>query len=514
MAQPLTTNPSSLDFGMVITTVEDTQSLTLINNTPEQLRIDDLDLPHDAFAILGDTAFLMQPAEQLDVEIIFMPTHNIKHNTELVIKPWHPEGQISIDIRGEGEYAEAYYASTQDLSEEALKQALKTRISAPYTTLGYNAARDAMYMFIDNQKVNGQGASQNTLECVYTGEQAVGYTSRSDAQTSDGFTTEHTFPQSTFGSQDPMQSDLYHLFPAKGYANSERSNKPFAPVSNPSWSVGGSKSNSSLFEPRGEQKGPTARAMLYFLIRYQNHSTFVNASQQQTLKTWNSTFLPSSVEKQRNDDINSYQQNRNPFVDHPEFAERITSFISTSVAPELKALYLGCDTIDLGYVGVGDTQRYKLVLVGTGNTEVALSSESVSGSGLMLENLPAAVQPGEDAAVEVAYVASSASPFIGELTFATDRSASDTVKIPVIANVNPVRVDEAEGLPVHVFPNPTTGVLFVSVKQAMSYTITDVLGRKLRSGRLEAGLNQVELPNISGLMFLYTNGRALPIVKL
>lgn len=501
LGQPITTNPPSLDFGMVLTPVGDTQTIALINNTFDDIRIDDLDIPNSAFEVLGDTSFVIYATDEYDVEIIFKPRHNIEYNTELVIKPWRPEGQVSVDVRGEGQYVESYYSTTQNLSEEALKLALKAKISV-HATLGYNAARDAMYMFIDNEKVNGQGAAMNTLECVYTGDEAVGYTSRSDCQTNYGFTAEHTFPQSTFSSAEPMQSDLFHLFPAKGYANTERSNKPFGVVSNPTWSVGGSKSNSSTFEPRGQQKGPTSRAMLYFLTCYGNSSTFVNAAQQQTLKTWHSTFLPSSVEKQRNTDIFSYQQNRNPFIDHPEFAERITSFISTSVAPVVKQLYISSDTMDLGFVGIGDTQTYDLVLVATANTKVTLSAGSVSGSGLTLDNLPANVQPGEDGIVTVSYVASSTDPFLGELVFTTDRVANDTVRIPVIANVNPVAVDARVNSVLQVFPNPTRNNVVINVTTKVRCQWVDQIGRVSDWFELSPGDNELIAPQAPGVYLL------------
>ena len=42
-----------------------------------------------------------------------------------------------------------------------------------------------------------------------------------------------------------------------------------------------------------------------------------------TLLEWNKQYPPSDMERQRNDRVFRMQQNRNPFVDHPEFADYI-----------------------------------------------------------------------------------------------------------------------------------------------------------------------------------------------
>jgi hypothetical protein len=41
-------------------------------------------------------------------------------------------------------------------------------------------------------------------------------------------------------------------------------------------------------------------------------------------------FLPDAAEQVRNEDIFSLQNNRNPFIDYPQFAKRITSLVGTT----------------------------------------------------------------------------------------------------------------------------------------------------------------------------------------
>lgn len=253
-----------------------------------------------------------------------------------------------IEINAQVRYSNSYYSSTFNKLEQDLKNSLHNLIDG-HQSLGYNSARDAMFMNIDNKKNNGQGASQNTLECPYTGRQAIGYSNRQDAQNNFSFNTEHTYPQSMFGGSEPMKSDMYHLYPTDATSNSQRGNLPFGVVSNPSWTEGGSKKNSSAFEPRDQHKGPVSRAMMYFVIRYGNMSNFLS-SQESILRSWHSSYLPDAAEQRRNDDINALQGNRNPFIDFPQFIERINSLsrYSKRKSPELNAYpsIVALDTID------------------------------------------------------------------------------------------------------------------------------------------------------------------------
>ena len=75
-----------------------------------------------------------------------------------------------MDLQGQGILSDLYYRTTENKSEQALKDALGARLIQGQNQLSYSQARDEMFMKIDNQKTNGQGAAQNTLECVYTGQ--------------------------------------------------------------------------------------------------------------------------------------------------------------------------------------------------------------------------------------------------------------------------------------------------------------------------------------------------------
>ncbi len=333
----------------------------IINAGNADLQIKRIVAPDGTVAFRSVPTFL--PAGTTDT--IWM-TRNPVHNIQHVFPVWiitARQGVFSMRHQYQGVYADsAYYKPTRNLWDHALKQALKQIITQNHTTLSYSAARDKMFMMIDNWRVNGRGANSNKVECVYTGRVVTGYSSRYDVQ-NQGFNTEHTFPQSKFGGGEPMRSDLFHLFPTDAGANSARGNLPFGEVITPTWSMGGSKKDYNKFEPRDAQKGPAARALFYFVVRYYDYSGFV-APQENVLRTWHKAFPPNSVEKRRNSDIYAIQHNRNPFIDHPEFVDRIYSIAGSATRPATVSLHLPADTVVIELPLVVDTLKIPFWVTG------------------------------------------------------------------------------------------------------------------------------------------------------
>jgi hypothetical protein len=107
-----------------------------------------------------------------------------------------------------------------------------------------------------------------------------------------------------------------------------RSNYPLGKVVTVTQSYLGCKygqdaNGNTVFEPRDEQKGDAARAMMYETVCYTTvggYSWSLPTSQNQAiLKQWHFNDLPSNYEISRNDYIDSLQGNRNPFVDSVDF---------------------------------------------------------------------------------------------------------------------------------------------------------------------------------------------------
>ncbi len=165
------------------------------------------------------------------------------------------------------------------------------------------------------------------------------------------YNREHSFPKSWFNDASPMYSDYHHLFPTDGYVNGRRSNYKYGEVASATWtSLNGSKLGSSatagitgpVFEPINEYKGDVARAYLYMVTRYENLLPTWNGYATEGAETLDGSVFPgvevdylklmikwhnqdpvSQKERNRNNGAYSFQGNRNPFVDHPEYVEMV-----------------------------------------------------------------------------------------------------------------------------------------------------------------------------------------------
>lgn len=477
-AQVLVTNPPNIVFNPTNVGTRDSLSLTITNTSNVPVNVTNIkfytiynNFPFSA----SENNFTLAANGSRTIQIYFEPEHNIINNSELVIQHNANSGFEAVDVYGQGVFPNPYYNITQNLSEQALKNALKTRTGQGYTQLSYNAARDNMFMTIDNKRNNGQNATVNRIECVYTGFNKSSYTSRSDAQTTTpNFNTEHTFPQGFFSQTLPMRSDLHHLFPTTNNSNSERGNKPFGVVTGgtPVTLGGGSFYNNTTFEPRNFQKGRTARAMMYFVIRYQDYANHFSI-QETILRNWHNTFAPDSIEERRNNDIFLVQNNRNPFVDYPQLEERITNFVSNSVATPSFGLDILQTSINYGTVAVNDIDTFDYVLVNRGNQNINITNAGLSDTSILsfagtITTLP----PGESLEIRVVLQTNQVGQVRENLTFNTNiPGAQSSFSIPIRANAIVTSIEENTNAGYQVYPNPMGDFLTVEGKDFNSTNI-------------------------------------------
>jgi endonuclease I len=365
-AQYLTLSTDTVDLGIVFEDQADS-ALVYVKKDPGQVAF----AIHTAaaFPFYGDTVVhvryqnqLVHAGDSLAVWVVAKPRQNVMHKGCVVLTDEISGQEVIIPYKFQGRFSKTYYSATENKTEAALRAQLKTIISTGYVQLSYNAARDEMYSDLDN--VNGDVA------CVYTGRTAT-FNTRTGA-TANSFNCEHTFPQSLFNQNLPMRSDIRHLFPTDINANSQRANLPFGVVNNPTWQQGGSKKDNNTFEPRDAQKGATARALMYFVTRYQDFGNHF-AGQENILRQWHKQFPPGQSERNRNDGIYQLQNNRNPFVDYPQFTERITHLVGATASVALPA-HAAADTLDLVYLasGFGLSWYNRFYIVNTGNVPVSI----------------------------------------------------------------------------------------------------------------------------------------------
>ena len=238
-----------------------------------------------------------------------------------------------------------YYDNANGLTGDQLKQALHDIIDN-HTEVSYSAIWNA-FKNTDNKGSNvvwdmySDGASYSYSYSV-TNDQCGEYTDEGDC-----YNREHSWPKNWFdGSENSTPGhDLHHIFPTDGYVNSRRSNFPYGEVQSATYtSQNGSKLGTcksslgysgTVFEPIDEYKGDFARAYFYMSVRYYGEdsnwgsSGMTNKSELEDwaiamLLNWNEQDPVSQKEINRNNVIyNTYQHNRNPFIDNPDYARQI-----------------------------------------------------------------------------------------------------------------------------------------------------------------------------------------------
>ena len=163
-------------------------------------------------------------------------------------------------------------------------------------------------------------------------------------------------------------ADLHHLRPSEVKMNADRGNDKYGEVSNgsPVYSKKVDGTNSQIggyhaggtFEPLDNVKGDVARIVLYVYTHYNTYANvhgttngsgqssyfgtlpitnIISASSEEAafelLAEWNALDPVDEIEMTRNEEVFKLQHNRNPFIDHPEYANAIWKGESLSPDP-------------------------------------------------------------------------------------------------------------------------------------------------------------------------------------
>jgi endonuclease I len=269
--------------------------------------------------------------------------------------------------------------------------------------------------------------SKKVVTCVYTGHQFLYDEPFLWAAGNNGavLTREHTWPQSWMPSNQgnpdwpnapgttselPEYNDLHNLFPAhQTNANARRSNNPFHEVVTPTYTsptgfgmLGKDSFNITSYEPRPEQKGDIARALYYMAVCYNgsrgNSWTIPNQQSLTILKQWHQMDPPDAFEIARNEYIAVEQGNRNPFIDFPEWADRINfrtmAYIpGDSIPPLPKSIVITEPTVSSSWKK-GEIVNIAYTYQNIDSVTVLFSEDSMATwMNLGLSNLPTTTNP-------------------------------------------------------------------------------------------------------------------------
>ncbi|MEV4411378.1 endonuclease [Catellatospora sp. NPDC049609] len=229
-----------------------------------------------------------------------------------------------------GPYDPTYYASAIGKTGTALRSALHGIIRVQ-RTVSYAQVWDAL------KQTDQDPNNANNVILLYSG--------RSQSKTTNGggvddWNREHVWAQShgDFGTSAGPGTDLHHLRPEDVTVNANRGNKDFDLGGSAAAEAPGNYTDADSWEPRNAVKGDVARMIMYMAIRYEGGDGWPNLEMNNVtgngsvpylgklsvLLQWHQQDPPDAFEKRRNQVIfDSWQGNRNPFIDHPEWAAAI-----------------------------------------------------------------------------------------------------------------------------------------------------------------------------------------------
>ena len=234
-------------------------------------------------------------------------------------------------MTSQAQIPDGYYDAAEGLSGDELKNALHGIIDN-HKEYSYNDLRDFILKNTDEDPDN----SSNVI-LIYTGISR----SKSDFGGNLGdWNREHVWAKShgDFGTSAPAGTDAHHIRPSDVKVNSLRGNLDFDLGGSPVPNCPGCNRDSDSFEPPDRVKGDVARMIFYMATRYEGGggepdlevvdevNTYPNPEHGKlsALLEWNIQDPPDDFEKNRNDVIYyQYQENRNPFIDHPDYANEI-----------------------------------------------------------------------------------------------------------------------------------------------------------------------------------------------
>ena len=221
----------------------------------------------------------------------------------------------------------SYYSSidSTDSGTSLLNKLHNINTNNLKSRVGYDNMPDKFY------KTDYDPNNKSNLLSFYSGKSA----------TYSGMNREHTWPASrtVLGrNRDPLEDDIHMVRPTLTSENSARGNAFFVEGGN-----GKGANNSNGWDPASfkneSYRGDAARIIFYCAIadtqlklvdvNYEDQSNHSMGKLSDLLK-WNLIYPVQIREENRNEGAQSLQGNRNPFIDHPEYACRIWGDYNTT----------------------------------------------------------------------------------------------------------------------------------------------------------------------------------------
>ncbi|MBU2886053.1 endonuclease [Gilvimarinus agarilyticus] len=291
-----------------------------------------------------------------------------------------------------GQIPTDYYTGTDGLTGEELKLQLH-QIIRGHTVKTYADFRDTILPDLDEDPDN----SDNII--LFYKNNSIPKSNFASNNQPDFWNREHTWPKSHgFPDEaDTAYTDVHNLRPSDATVNTSKSNKDFSNVEHTDENAEGEApdtyTDSDFWEPRDEIKGDVARILFYMATRYESDvldlelvdrasgSSDPELGVLYTLIRWHEADPVDTYEQERHEGAYGYQENRNPFVDHPEW---VAAIFGSATDPNLIVDQNNFNP-DFGKVALGSSlvQSYTLKAYNlTGDVSVAVAAPfSLSSNG-------------------------------------------------------------------------------------------------------------------------------------
>ncbi|MFJ5769596.1 endonuclease I family protein [Psychrobacillus sp. NPDC093180] len=238
---------------------------------------------------------------------------------------------FTITVRTESEEQsplDIYYQDAFGKQGQALKAALHEIID-DHNMLTYDQAWEAL------KETDEDPNNPDNVILFYTGESRS--KNRNGGMVGD-WNREHTWAKShgNFGTSIGPGTDIHHLRPTDTQVNSSRGNLDFDNGGSSVKNCVACKKDGDSFEPPDRVKGDVARILFYMATRYEqgdkvdlelnekvNNGSNPYHGKLSVLLQWHKQDPVDEFERNRNNVIENWQGNRNPFIDHPEWVSAI-----------------------------------------------------------------------------------------------------------------------------------------------------------------------------------------------
>jgi len=412
-----------------------------------------------------------------------------------------------------------YYQNVTATSGSALKTQLCAIITAGQKSLDYtNSSPNAdvwqAYQTTD-LKYNGKiwdvytdkACVEQTFEFTYKTSQQSSTSASVEGQF---YNREHTLPKSWFGQSTaaPFEgTDVMQLLPADAIVNGRKSNYPFGTTSGATISSNGTKLGActypgftgTVIEPIDEYKGDIARIYFYMATRYENVITNWTLSTTGTnamagnaypaykswfinmLLEWNVNDPVSQKEIERNQAVYLYQNNRNPFVDHPEWAALVWN--GTPPTPT----------------------KFKVTFTVTdGTNPVSAANVTFNGTTLPTSATGVVEYTNVSAVANATYLVAKAgfNNSVGVLNITGD------TQVPITLVSTGTGIFDNKENSFVVFPNPSNGTFKIQFDsetfgyEPVKVTVTDISGKNIYSAMHTPSANEVNLQNFKNGIYM------------